>query len=116
VNAADEDDDNNVGAILAIGALTAVAGGVAYYLINDAGTPRVDEPRKPASSDPEKCEPCKISKVENLQTALPGKRYIWVEDDHVDYLSVNAKQNPSKSSIDDRAKFDKQGGFSPSRK
>lgn len=114
--AAANDGDTNAAAIFALGTMTAVAGSVAMHYLNNAGIPK-DAAKLPPPQKETKCgEGCVHRNVENIHDALPGMRYVWV-DDHDDHSSVNAsqRQNDNAAKVDDRDNYCKQGGFCPER-
>jgi len=114
-----DDYDTSPAAILALGAMAAVAGSAALQYLDSSGMPRPVVPtRQPVCEDPNNCaSPCVMRNVDNISDAFTNKRYVWVEG-HEDLLSVNARPDPnnSASSIDDRENYDLQGGFAPQRK
>lgn len=115
--AAANNDDTNVAAIFALGAMTAVAGSVAMHYLNDSGIPK-NAAKSPQAPPKEKnCgEGCVYRNVEKIHDALPAMRYVWVHD-HDDQSSVNASPRPNDDTakVDDRDNYCKQGGFCPER-
>jgi len=117
INREPDDDDSGVtpAALLAVGAMTAIAGEVALHYLAGPAVPRVVEPA-PVCAAPDSAEckrPCIMKSDGNLKYAYPDRRFVWVED-HEDHLSVNAKPVPSDSasSVDGRKLYDEIAGIS----
>jgi len=112
-------------ALLAVGAMTAIAGEVALHYLAGPALPRVVEPdpapvcaNSPDSTTADACKrPCIMKSDGNLRYAYPDRRFVWVED-HEDHLSVNAKpvSSDSASSVDGRRLFNEVAGISDPEK